>query len=148
MALILLTGDEEPDEAAPSAPISESRSMLRQRLKKDPGQRVLWDRFASRTSGCEVSATMPLCIGTSRARHAGLLAHQGGGQDVVEQHPVTSYPGAGGLRLFWQVLESWTSFWRSAEVEGEPLARVSSTILLRCDGFELMQQSGPWHQAV
>ena len=111
--------DEDLDDSS-SAQTSEIRSMLRQRMKKEGdgyqrpksslgsvrieeywGERsryVKWKRTIQAQQclyGLE-SQELAMLIYLSTRREA---------RDVVEQHPVTSYTGAGGLHLLWRVLD-------------------------------------------
>ena len=113
-------GDEDDDShMSSSAPTSEIRSMLRRRVKQednsnrprsslgsvrieefsgDRGRYLKWKRTIQAQQclyGLE-SQELAMLIYLSTRREA---------RDVLEQHAITSYTGAGGLHLLWKVLD-------------------------------------------
>eukprot|EP00435_Cladocopium_sp_Y103_P070035 s255_g34.t1 len=111
-------GDDDDSHMSSSAPTSEIRSMLRRRVREeqanrpksslgsvrieefsgDRGRYLKWKRTIQAQQclyGLE-SQELAMLIYLSTKREA---------RDVLEQHAITSYTGAGGLHLLWKVLD-------------------------------------------
>ena len=112
--------DDEPEDNTSSAPTSEIRSMLRQRLKRDGdghqrpksslGSVRIEEFWGDRARYVKWKRTIQAqqCLYGLESQELSMLVYlstKREARDVVEQHPVTSYTGPGGLQLLWKVLD-------------------------------------------
>ena len=134
--------DDPDDGDVSSAPTSEIRSMLRQRIKKDGdgsrpksslGSVRIEEYYGERSRYIKWKRTIQAqqCLYGLENQELAMLVYlstRKEARDVVEQHPVTSYTGPGGLALLWKVLdeafgESETELFERADKELERYRR-------------------------
>eukprot|EP00913_Durusdinium_trenchii_P010664 g10004.t1 len=134
---------EEDDATSSSAPTSEIRSMLKQRLRREgDGQRPksslgsvkIEEYWGDRARYIKWKRTIQAqqCLYGLESQELAMLVYlstRREARDVVEQHPVTDYTGPGGLQLLWRVLdeafgESESELFERADKELEKYRRI------------------------
>ena len=110
---------EDGDSVAPSTPAtSEIKSMLRRRVHAEEGHRQksslgsvkIEEYFGDRSRYLKWKRTIQAQqqlyhLESNELAMLVYLSTRREARDVVEQHPITSYTGEGGLQLLWKVLD-------------------------------------------